>query len=99
MKEAGSVWKWGFVYCGAGLVLFEWDLDLFFNVLSAPHCSWLTVQVTEWLSKGSRFKCVEMYCSFSFYLATETETLCKQELLKVNIKLEKVLKAFRWLWK
>lgn len=40
-----------------------------------------------------------MYCSFPFHLAMETETLFKQELLKVNIKLEKVLKAFRWLWK
>lgn len=29
----------------------------------------------------------------------ETENLCKQELLKVNVKLEMVLKAFRWLWK
>lgn len=29
MKEAGSVWELSFVYCGAGFVLFEWDLDLF----------------------------------------------------------------------
>lgn len=40
-----------------------------------------------------------MYCSFSFHLAVETETLCKQELLNVNIKLEEVFKAFRWLCK
>lgn len=30
MKEAGSVRKSGFVYCGAGFVLFEWDLDFIF---------------------------------------------------------------------
>lgn len=29
MKEAGGVWELGFVYCRAGLVLFQWDLGLF----------------------------------------------------------------------
>lgn len=96
-RRQGSVWKLGFVYCRAGFCFIWMGFRSFFNVLLTPHCYWLTVQMTERLSKGSWFRCVELYCSFSFHLATET--LCKQELLQVNIKLEKVLKAFRWLWK
>lgn len=44
MKEAGGVWELEFVYCRAGFVL---GFRSFFNVLSTPHCYWLTVQVTE----------------------------------------------------
>lgn len=98
-KEAGSVWELGFVYCRAGFVLFEWDLDLFLmysQLLIAT--GWLYRWQNDFL-KDPDFSVLKRIVPISFHLAIETETVCKQELLKLNIKLEKALKALRWLWK
>lgn len=87
-KEALSVWDLDFCFVWMGF-------RFFFNVPLTPHCYWLTAR--DFLKDPNLS--VEMYYTFSFSLAMETEILCKQDLIKVNRKLEKMLKAFRRLWK
>lgn len=93
LKEALSVWDLDFCFVWMGFRFFF----MYSWLLIAT--GWLHTWQSDFLKDP--YLSVEMYCSFSFSLAMETEILCKQELIKVNIKLEKVLKAFRWLrkWK